>query len=177
MAAPDYVPTDRRHRAPRAGLPMPPARRSTGQARPAALGSEQPVGHSLGRPGPDQGYALLLARSFEDRLVVTEGEVHDDVVAACVAVALKRASIFGRAPVVHDLEIAFTLFGFLGAAPPELVVCRRSHLAGAAHHHHRQRSVADAVPVSTLAMTPPQIRASFPVGWRELLGMEEGSGT
>ncbi|MBI3257367.1 MAG: hypothetical protein HYZ59_06230 [Actinobacteria bacterium] len=177
MAAPDYVPTDTRNRAPRVGLPMPPARRSTGQARPAALGSEQPVGHSLGRPGPDQGYALLLARSFEDRLVVTEGEVLDDVVAACVAVALKRASIFGRAPVVHDLEIAFTLFGFLGAAPPELVVCRRSHLAGAAHHHHRQRSVADAVPELTLAMTPSQIRASFPGAWRELLGMEEGTGT
>ena len=39
--------------------------------------------------------------------------------------ALKRASLFGRAPVVHDLEVAFTIWGFLGAAPPELVALRR----------------------------------------------------
>ncbi len=173
MAAPDYVPTNTKNRAPRVGLPTPPARRSVGNMRPAALGAEQPTGASLGRPGPDQGYALLLARSFEDRLVIAEGENRSDVVAACVAVALKRASMFGRAPVIHDLDVAFTLFGFLGAAPPELVDCRREHLAGSSHHHHRQRSVADQVPEATLAMTPTQIRASFPAAWRELLGVDE----
>lgn len=172
MAAPEYVPTNPRTRVPRPGLAMPPARRSHHHSRPGALGIQQPLGHSFGRPGPDQGYALVLARSFEDRLVLSDAESHDDVVAACVSVALKRASIFGRAPVIHDLEIAFMLFGFLGAAPPELVAYRRVHLAGASHHHHRERSVADAVPDSTLKMTPAQIRASFPAAWDELLGVD-----
>lgn len=156
---------------------MPAARRSSGQPRPGAIGTEQPLGHSFGRPGPDQGYALLLARSFEDRIVLSDGESHDDVLAACVAVALKRASMFGRAPVIHDLEIAFTLFGFLGAAPSELVECRRSHLAGASHDHHRQRGVADGVPESTLRMTLAQVRASFPASWEEMLGVEAEHGS
>lgn len=175
MAAPEYVPTDTRSRVPRPGLPMPPSRRSAGAVarRPGALGTQQPVGPSFGRQGPDQGYALVLARSFEDRLVLAEGETKHDVVAACVAVALKRASLFGRAPVIHDLEIAFTLLGFLGAAPAELVACRRSHLAGAAHDHHRTRAVADAVPEATLAMSTSQIRAGFPGAWRELLGADD----
>ncbi len=176
MAAPEYVPTDTHSRVPRPGPPMPPSRRSTGRAvpRPGAIGTRQPVGPSFGRQGPDQGYALVLARAFEDRLVLMEGESKDDVVAACVAVALKRASLFGRAPVIHDIEIAFTLFGFLGAAPADLVECRRSHLAGAAHDHHRCRSVADAVPEATLTMACSQIRASFPGAWRALLGVDEG---
>lgn len=172
MAAPDYVPTEK-NRPALVGLTLPPARRSMTKDRPGALGSFQPVGPSFGRPGPDQGYALLLARSFQDRLVLTEGETREDAVAACVAVALKRASIFGRAPVIHDLEVAFTLFGFLGAAPEDLVEYRRRHLAGSAHHHHRRCSVADQVPEATLLMNTTQVRASFPAIWRELLGQED----
>ena len=40
----------------------------------------------------------------------------------CLNIALKRASMFGRAPVIYDLEFAYSLFGFLGGAPAEL--CR-----------------------------------------------------
>src|SRR5439155_31489 len=71
--------------------------------RPADLRGGQPRGPMFGDPGPDQGYALVLARRFEDRLQLTEGEHREDVVAGCVGVANKRSSLLGRAPVIYDL--------------------------------------------------------------------------
>ncbi len=62
--------------------------------------------------------------------------------AGCTAVALRRASLFGRAPVIHDLRIAFTIWGYLDAAPPaELVELRRPLFEGVANslHHYEER--------------------------------------
>ena len=43
-------------------------------SRPSELrGTRQPAGAFLGTPGPDQGFALKLARRFEDRLVLVPG--------------------------------------------------------------------------------------------------------
>ncbi len=86
---------------------------------------EQPHGPSLGIQGPDQGYALKLADDlFSDRLQLVAGETPHDAVYGCAMVASARASLFGRAPVGPDLEVAFTLFGFLGGAPPDLIAWR-----------------------------------------------------
>ena len=57
----------------------------------------QPKGDLLGSQGPDQGFAIKLARSLEAQLELTKNEHASDVIAGCVAVALKRASAFGRA--------------------------------------------------------------------------------
>lgn len=112
----------------------------------------QPKGALLGSQGPDQGFAIKLARSFEDQLELSDGERSDDVVAGCVAVALKRASAFGRAPTVHDLRCAFSIFGFLGAAEPELVTIRKQLFEEVAHPHHyaERREIVDAVPTEFL---------------------------
>ena len=73
----------------------------------------------FGYPGPDQGYVLRLVRLFEERLHLTAGAQPADVVAGVVAVALKRASLCGRAPVTEDLRVAFDLFGFLTPEPSD----------------------------------------------------------
>jgi hypothetical protein len=148
MAAPEYVPNNLAQQ-PRRGLALPPARRWANE-RPAALGPDQPRGVALGDPGPDQGYALLLAKRFEDRLVVESGESKDDAIAGCLGIALRRASLFGRAPVIHDLELAFRIWGFLGDAPGELVELRRPLFQGAAKHYWDQRAIVDSVPEDTL---------------------------
>jgi pimeloyl-ACP methyl ester carboxylesterase len=49
------------------------------------------------------------------------GRNHTDAIVGCIGVALKRASLFGRAPVLHDLTVALTIWGYLGDAPPDLV--------------------------------------------------------
>lgn len=168
MAAPEYVPVTLAER-PRTGLKLPPPDEWVAY-RPSDLGPRQPVGPSLGRPGPDQGYALLLARRFEDRLVLDEGEHAEDAVAGCLGIALRRAASYGRAPVIHDLEVAFRIWGFLGDAPPELVALRRPLFQAASHHYWDQREIVDIVPEDTLRLPHAQIRQRFPRDWKALLG-------
>src|SRR5687768_11967021 len=69
--------------------------------RPGDLPGRQPMGELLGYQGPDQGYALALATRLRPSLVLSDAERPDDAVAGCVAIALRRASTFGRAPVIH----------------------------------------------------------------------------
>ena len=166
MAAPDYVPVILADQ-PRQDEPAKPPD-SWRADRPGDLGPRQPVGPKLGRQGPDQGYALSLARRFADKLHVFEGESTDDAVAGCVAMALKRASLLGRAPVIHDLDLAFGLFGFIGTAPPDLVEFRRPRFEEARHHYWDQRAIVDLVPEATLRLTPAQVKERQG-DWKSLL--------
>jgi len=167
VAAPEYVPVSL-NELPRLKEPI-PAPLPWKADRPADLKKPgQPRGPKFGSPGPDQGYALKLARRFEDRLVLAEGEHDEDVVAGCLGVATKRSSLFGRAPVIYDLELAFTLWGFLGQPPSELVEYRRPLFEGARHHYWDQRQISDLVPEQTLRLTPKQVSDRLSQ-WREML--------
>jgi hypothetical protein len=169
VAAPDFVPTDLADQ-PRKGLPLPPSRKFRND-RPAALGPEQPVGPTYGNPGPDPGYGLKLAKTFADRLVLAEGESVDDAVAGCVGVGLARAALFGRGPVIHDMTVAYTVWGFLGDAPAELVEHRRPLFMAASHHYWDQREIVDRTPVETLRLVHTEVQRRFPSEWRALLGL------
>jgi hypothetical protein len=139
------------------------------QSRPSELrGTSQPEGRLLGKPGPDQGFALKLARRFEARLVLAEGDSAEDAIAGGTAVAMRRCARFGRAPAVYDLEFAFTLWGFLGGAPWDLVETRSPLFRSAAHHYLAQRTIADSVNEETLRMTPDAV-ADRIGEWRDLL--------
>lgn len=130
----------------------------------------QPSGALIGSQGPDQGFAIKLARSFEDQLELTKNEHANDVIAGCVAVALKRASAFGRAPTVHDVRCAFSIFGFLDRADPELVSVREALFEEVAHPHHyaERRAIVDAVPVEFLRRPHKQILEDVS-DWRSVL--------
>jgi len=122
------------------------------QNRPAELKEPvHPRGRELGVPGPDQGYALLLAhRLFADRVQLAPGESLDDVLEGAAAVGGARAALFGRAPVGADVECALTLFGYLGDAPADLVAWRQPLFQGAAHHYGQRRALVGQVPDATL---------------------------
>jgi hypothetical protein len=142
--------------------------------RPGEIDGRQPQGAHFGYQGPDQGYALALAARLEPDLVLSAIERADDAIAGCVAIALRRASIYGRAPVIHDVRIALTIWGFLDPAPPaELVDLRVERFEGVGnpHHYDEVRSIADAVPESTLRSTPVQVSEAYPAQWRSLLGV------
>jgi hypothetical protein len=142
--------------------------------RPGDLDGRQPSGPRLGFQGPDQGYALVLATRLKPQLVLSDGERIDDVVTGCTAIALRRASMFGRAPVIHDLRIAFTIWGFLDPAPSaELVALRVKRFEGAddPHHYDVARALADEVPDATLRMSPDRVAAAYPTDWWSLLGV------
>ncbi len=141
--------------------------------RPGDLEGFQPEGEGLGYQGPNQGYALKLASIFRERLHLQPGEHADDAIGGCFGIALRRASMFGRAPVVHDLTVAFTIWGYLTAEVPHDLLRLRSKLfegLGHGHHYVEARTLAHSVPEATLRMTPSSVAAAFPARWRELLG-------
>ena len=134
----------------------------------------QPVGEQLGFQGPDQGFALKIAHEMEDSLHLQLGEHAHDAIRGCLGIALRRASMFSRAPVVHDLTIAFTIWGFLNPdAPAELVSERRRRFAGLGHGHHytEARQLVDMVPESTLRLTPAAAAAAHQSNWKALVGL------
>jgi hypothetical protein len=171
MAAPEYVPVK----------PMddvrtyesPPRRPGSWLAvRPGDLRGNNPHGDRFGNPGPDQGYALVLAKRLRDRLQLEPGEDVDDVIAGSVGVALKRASLLGRAPLIHDLTAAYTVWGYLDEHPDaELVALRRKAFTKTAlplHYSERQRIVA-AVHDDVLRKMHAAIAEDHEADWRALL--------
>jgi hypothetical protein len=175
VAAPDYVPVSPvdRPRSYESPDHVPLAWTSD---RPGDLVGRQPRSPRFGYQGPDQGYALKLAEPFRERIHVGPGESVDDTIRGCLNIALRRASLFGRAPIVHDLTIAFTMWGFLDPNPPEDLRERRAALfAGVAdtdHHYPEGRNLADMVPEATLRMTPAEVAVGYPSNWRELVGLQ-----
>ncbi|MEQ8718826.1 MAG: hypothetical protein RIE08_14535 [Acidimicrobiales bacterium] len=171
MAQPQFVPKapdPRRHYA------SPPRRPESWRAqRPGDLGGAgQPEGPGLGNQGPDQGYALRLARLMRDELILADGEHVDDVVAGCLGVATKRASLLGRAPVRHDLTAAFGVFGFLDPDPdPDLVALRGELFEEVAHHHHvaERGRIAQLVTDDVLRRPHEAILAAYAGGWRDVI--------
>jgi hypothetical protein len=167
MAQPDFVPMTLGDRVRTADtLPIPDRWEAT---RPGELeGLRPPDGRSFGNTGPDQGFALKLAKRFRDRLELQEDEHAEDAIAGALGVALRRAARFGRAPVIYDLEFAYTLFGFLGGAPADLLEFRRPFFDAASHDYWDQRDIADLVKEETLLLSPAEVRSSLGE-WRSLL--------
>lgn len=173
MAAPRYAPTPvtepaRSYDSPD-HVPAPWA-----PDRKAEIEGRQPAGARLGYQGPDQGYVMTLAARARSRVAVQAGEDVDDALRGCSLIALRRASLFGRAPMVHDLTLALSIWGFLSAdVPADLLAARRGLFEGvhnAAHHYAEGRAIADLVPEATLRLSHTAAAARMPAAWRELTG-------
>jgi hypothetical protein len=173
MSAPAHVPG--RVNQPKA-YSSPPRRPGSWRAdRPGEIvGTGQPSGPALGNQGPDQGYILKLAADMGDELVLAPGEHGADAITGACAVALRRASLYGRGPMADDLRLALTLFGYLGEAPADLVA-RRRELFDEVHdstvHYFAAREIADLVPETTLRMSPDEVAAACALDWKGPLGL------
>lgn len=167
MAVDPYVPVNAED-APRRSVAIPPAKRWVA-ARPGDL-VPAGAGNLQGATGPDSGYALTLAQRFHDQVEVVFPETAHDAEGVAAELAMRRASILGRAPIAADLELTFTLFGWLGGAPPELVEWRRFAAADIGHAYPRRRALVNAVPASTLRLSAAEARGQLS-RWRELLGV------
>jgi hypothetical protein len=176
MAQPDYVPVlprDKVRVSERLPTPEPWYADRPGEV---VQRGRQPAGPRFGTNGPDQGYALRLVHQWTDKLVLAPGEHLQDAVAGSLGVALKRASLFGRAPVTYDLEMAFSLWGFLPPVPPELLTRRQRIFESAAHEYNKQRDIADQSPERTLRLTPAEVRHRLATGdWQSLFDADTHS--
>jgi hypothetical protein len=178
MAAPEFVPLKPNDKV--REYASPPWRDDPWvPARPAEVvtngGQPDADAGRMGAPGPDQGYLLTLLPLLRSDLQLQGTELVADAEAGGVAIALKRASLFGRAPIIHDLRIAYTVWGFLDpAAPAELVAERSARFEGVrltAHHYPELRAVADAVPEATLRLSPAEVAQRHAADWRSLLAL------
>lgn len=160
MAAPEFVPTSPTARR---SYVSPGRRPGSWMAdRPGELGGPQPRGERLGDPGPDQGYVVHLTDVVKDQLRLSDGEHSVDALAAVGAVALKRASLFGRAPVIHDVTAALSLLGLAEPPPTGAAADRRRLALEEAHHPHayeKLREIVDRVPADALDRPLDAIRA------------------
>jgi hypothetical protein len=167
MAQPDYVPLQTADRVRRdEKMPAPDGWKADRPGDHILPG--QPMGTHLGTPAPDAGYGLKLANRLADKLRPSEGISNDDVIAGILGVGLKRAGVFGRAPVQQDFELAATIWGFLGQAPADLVTFRKPLFSSCSHNYWDTRDIADKVPEATLRMTLAQVSSIWP-NWKQLL--------
>ena len=90
---------------------------------------------------------------MRDQLTLAPHESSDDAIAAISELAMKRAASFGRGPVLHDVEIAASLLGYVGDVDPDFAVvagagdprCRpRVRRSPRARRRRPRRSAADA---------------------------------
>jgi hypothetical protein len=178
MAAPDYVPT--KAAQPVRTYSSPPRRPDGWRAdRPGDLLGRQPAGVALGSQGPDQGYLLTLAERVRDRLVLHGGESADDALSGASSVGLKRASLFGRAPMMHDLTVGLTVWGFLDdKAAKALLELRHSMFeeCSSPHHYGKLRAIADAVTATTLHQPHQAIIDQYQDGWTQVIAAPAGQG-
>ncbi len=146
------------------GAAYPPARGWRG-GRPGELAPGRPSGPLLGSPGPDVGFGYTLAQRSKERLRVATHEHQADAVAVVAEVAMKRAALLGRAPVVADIDVAVALLGYNGDADPEFVERRVALVHGADHDYVVRRSFVDAVPEEMLRLRIADITQQTE-GWR-----------
>ena len=133
------------------GLAMPPARDWRAD-RPGDLTAAPGDAALMGRPGPNIGYAYTLAARTCSRLRLSPHEHAEDVIAVMAEIAGKRAALFGRAPVIGDIDVAVELLGFDGTADEAFVELRARLLHDAAHDYTRRRELVDAVPEELLRL-------------------------
>jgi hypothetical protein len=148
------------------GTATPPARDWRAD-RPGDVGPAQPRGPLFGTPGPNVGYAYTLVKRVEDDLQLSEGEDHHDVAPVIAEIAAKRAALFGRAPVIHDVKLVSSLLGYDGSADDDFVEIRTLIVHDAGHDYQRRRAVVDTVPEQLLRLKPEEMEAMVHE-WRHL---------
>jgi hypothetical protein len=160
---PDARPRQQQNLPP--GLALPPASHWRPD-RPGDLsGPVVGYGELTGRPGPNVGFAYTLAERAKDRMRLGPNEDIEDVVAVVAEIAGKRAALFGRAPVIHDVEHVMNVLGYDGYDSAAFVEARTLLLLGAAHDYRRRRSVVDGVPDELLRSMGIELKDRI-VAWR-----------
>jgi len=152
---------------------MPPARDWRAD-RPGDLTAAPGDGALMGRPGPNVGYAYTLAARTCARLRLSPHDHAEDVIAVLAEIAGKRAALFGRAPVISDVDVAVALLGFDGKADEAFVELRTRLLHDAAHDYTRRRELVDAVP-EDLLRTRATAPAERVAEWRARLRLDVSS--
>lgn len=171
MGAPEHVPSSVTDTV--RSYSSPPPRTGGWLAdRPGELRGPQPQGDGLGTPGPDQGYALKLAKRFSGQLHLTAEENEADALAGATAIATKRSGLLARGPIMDDISAGLVVWGYLDPhADPALVKRRRTWFeeVHSDHHYPQRRQIVDAVPADVLTQSLEDISVAYAEDWKNCL--------
>ena len=122
--------------------------------RPGVIVSpdQMPWGGAFGTPGPDMGWAIKLVRAAE------LSERTDGLESVLAALMAARASLFGRAPVPEDLEVAKILAGYGEGLPAEFSERRGRWVEATAHERLPGQSAVSDIERDLLELKPDQIK-------------------
>lgn len=155
--------------------PKPAPSRAWKPERPGDFDGPQdvPWGGGFGTIGPDSGYARTLVKSRP--LQLAAGEHRGNAAAAVAAIASARSSLFGRAPIGRDIDVAATLLGYDTEGLPEAVVqglqtARMTWLAGVEHRPGALVDLVATIAVDVLRQDAAAIRARMAQGERLIDG-------
>ena len=135
------------------GVSLPPARPSVGD-RPGEVAGPWPRGAGFGSPGPNIGFALTLVARARSRITLAPNEHEADAHALVAAVAMKRASLFGRAPVAADVSCALLVLGYEGPASGDFVEWRILAGVDAAHDYRSGRDLCAQISPEDIRLDP-----------------------
>ena len=170
FVAPDLDDRPRQQQNLPPGLGYPPARSwradRPGDRTAMAVGTATPEGGLRGRPGPNVGYGYTLAERARDRFQLAPHEHAHDAVSVVAEVAMKRAALFGRAPVIGDIELAMALLGYDGTGDAAFTSWRARAVHDAAHHYPSRRAIVDSVPDDLLRGPAASDRSGVVAAWR-----------
>lgn len=121
--------------------------------RPGMITSPQQMewGGAFGTPGPDTGYAFKIIRAAD------LPERSDALELVLVALMAARASLFGRAPIHEDLEVAKIIVGIGYNLPPELAERRNRWLEATAHEASPGRTAVAEIDPDLLRFRPEAV--------------------
>jgi hypothetical protein len=158
---PDDKPRQQQNLPP--GVAYPPAKGWVPR-RPGDHVAGQPSGPLRGAPGPNIGWAYTLANRAKDRFKLANHEHAEDAVAVVAEIAARRAALFGRAPVIRDVEFAATLLGY-DSSTDDFASTRARLVHDAAHDYYRRRAIVDSVPEDLLRSASNEVRSAA-AQWR-----------
>lgn len=140
---------------PRTALaPAAPSRWSP--SRPGMITAPDQVtpGGLFGRPGPDTGWAFRIIRQAG----LPEEEMRGEAVLVTLMAA--RASLFGRAPVPEDLDVARILMGYEEGASQQMVERGRRWIKHSRHEAVPGAAAAEQIGLDLLAMSSDDLRSA-----------------
>ncbi len=135
-------------------VPEPGPARRWRPDRPGDITSPEQMrwGGAFGTPGPDTGWAFKL---------VAEGDLPErtPLLERLVATLMgARASLFGRAPTIEDLEVAKQILGLGEGADAELDAQRHRWLDAAAHEKIPGKQALSEIGPELLKAQPAGVR-------------------
>jgi hypothetical protein len=173
MSTQDFV-AKNRHDRPRHEQNMPegvevptPLPWVAGRPGDEAIAPVVPEGEYYGHPGPSIGFAMTLVNRQWDNIVLVDHEHRHDVEPLLAEIAMRRASFYGRAPIIDDVKLAIKILSY-DAAPTQGEEKWRPHLVhDCGHNEHRRRAIVNSIPEEIIEGQQDDISSIS--GWWEKL--------